>query len=177
MAKVSIIDWIVKKLKRCIAIVEDGDTASQAIASGKYVIWKGNAYKASTAISQGDTLSLSNLTAVSDGIGNELNSNFTASQTTTSESLDCGQVSGAVTLIRCGKIRQLCFDDAKLPSNGLFTLPSMADADCPLAYTYGVLKLGSNAFGVYWIRPAGSFGQTVGASGALVDGVVTWVAK
>ena len=81
MAKVSIIDWIVKKLKRCIAIVEDGDTASQAIASGKYVIWKGNAYKASSAISQGDTLSLSNLTAVSDGIGNELNSKILYKET------------------------------------------------------------------------------------------------
>lgn len=74
MAKVSIVDMIVKKLKRVVAIVEDGDTASQAIAKGKFVIWKGNACQASSAISQGDTLSSSNLTALSHGIGNELNS-------------------------------------------------------------------------------------------------------
>ena len=71
MTKVSIIDMIAKKLRRCIAIVEDGDTASQAIASGKFVIWKGNPCKASTAISAGATLSNSNLTALNDGIGNE----------------------------------------------------------------------------------------------------------
>lgn len=78
MTKVSIVDLIAKKMKRCIAIVEDGDTASQSIASGKFVIWKGNPYKASTAISSGDTLSTSNLTALSDGIGNELNSKITS---------------------------------------------------------------------------------------------------
>lgn len=75
--KVSIIDWIIKKLKRCIAIVEEGNTASQAIGSGKYVMWKGNLYTADTAISSGTTLAASggskNLTAVADGGYNDLN--------------------------------------------------------------------------------------------------------
>lgn len=74
--KVSIIDWIVRKLKRCIGIVEDGDTASTAISKGKYVVWKGNLYTADSAISAGTTLSASggskNLTAVSDGAANSL---------------------------------------------------------------------------------------------------------
>lgn len=79
MAKVSIIKWIVKRLRSAIAIVEDTDTASQAIASGKYVMWKGDLYKASSAIAQGATLSSEsggNLTVVSDGGLNELNSNI-----------------------------------------------------------------------------------------------------
>ena len=72
MAKISIIPWIVKKLKRCIGIVEDTDTASQAIASNKYVIWKGDVCKSTSAISEGDTLSSSNLSAVTGGVGNDL---------------------------------------------------------------------------------------------------------
>lgn len=72
MAKVSIIPWIVKKMKKCLGISEDTNTASRSIASGNYVIWKGDAYKASSAISEGDTLSSSNLEAVTDGVGNDL---------------------------------------------------------------------------------------------------------
>ena len=76
--KVSIIDWIVKKLKKCIGIVEDGDTASSAISKGQYVVWKGSLYTADGAISSGTTLSASggskNLTAVTDGGLNLLNS-------------------------------------------------------------------------------------------------------
>ena len=72
MAKISIIPWIVKKLKRCIGIVEDTDTASQAIASNKYVIWKGDVCKSTSAIYEGDTLSSSNLSAVNGGVGNDL---------------------------------------------------------------------------------------------------------
>ena len=55
-----------------IAYVEKTDTASRAIAKGKYVIWKGSVYQASTAISAGATLSTNNLTAKPDGVANEL---------------------------------------------------------------------------------------------------------
>ena len=75
--KVSIIPWIVKKLKLGLALVEDGDTSSQNIASGKYVSWKGNMCQASSAISSGDALSSSNLTAVDGGALNALNGNKT----------------------------------------------------------------------------------------------------
>ena len=64
-------------LKSDIGIVEDTDTATHTISSGQYVIWKNELYKASTAIPSGDPLSSTNLTAVSDGIANELNGNFT----------------------------------------------------------------------------------------------------
>ena len=55
-----------------VAIVEKTDTATHAIAEGKYVVWKGHLTKASSAISVGDTLSSSNLTAVSDGLANNV---------------------------------------------------------------------------------------------------------
>lgn len=63
--------------KGTVAIVEDGNTCTHVggIASGQYVVWKGLLYKATQAISVGTTLSTStNLSAVTDGIANELNS-------------------------------------------------------------------------------------------------------
>lgn len=51
---------------------ENGNTASRTIAIGKFVVWKGNLYKAKVAIPQGTAFSTSNLTAVGDGGFNEL---------------------------------------------------------------------------------------------------------
>lgn len=67
-------------IKADIGIVEDTDTATHTIAKDQYVIWKGSLYKASTAIPATTALSLSNLTAVSNGLGGEvasLNGNIT----------------------------------------------------------------------------------------------------
>lgn len=56
-----------------VGIVEDGDTATQNISKGQYVIWKGALYVASAAIASGATLSTStNLTAKSSGLGEEV---------------------------------------------------------------------------------------------------------
>ena len=60
-----------------VGIVQTGATATQNISAGQYVIWNDALYKASTNISSGDTLSGTNLNAVSDGIANELNSKLT----------------------------------------------------------------------------------------------------
>ena len=57
-----------------IAIVEDGDTATNNITQGQYVMWKGALYQASSAISSGTTLSSSNLTAKTNGLGGEIQS-------------------------------------------------------------------------------------------------------
>ena len=70
--KVSIIPFILKKLKQGLGIVQDTDTATQAIAKDKYVFWKGSVKKASSAISQNDTLSASNLSDVTDGALNAI---------------------------------------------------------------------------------------------------------
>ena len=53
---------------RNLGIVQDGDTASQAIEKDKYVIWKGGNYFAKTDILQGETFVVdTNLTEIPDG--------------------------------------------------------------------------------------------------------------
>lgn len=71
-----------------LGIVEDGDTASQAIEKDKFVIWKGASYFASTDILQGATLEEDvNLTAIPDGVINgvvsALNNKLTPIESTT----------------------------------------------------------------------------------------------
>lgn len=64
-------------IKASIAYNEDTDTATHNINAGEFVIWKGHAYTAASAIAIGDTLSSTNLTAVtSEGIANVLNNNL-----------------------------------------------------------------------------------------------------
>lgn len=70
----------IANLKSNAGIVEDGNTASQTIAAGQYVIWKGVLYTADAAIASGTTLAASggnkNLTATPNGGLNDLNSKF-----------------------------------------------------------------------------------------------------
>jgi len=67
-------------IKNAIGIVEDGNTATQTIAKGQYVIWKDALCIADVAISIGETLASSggskNLTAKPEGGLNALNSNI-----------------------------------------------------------------------------------------------------
>ena len=63
---------LIGKLKADVGIVENTNTATHNISSGQYVIWKGDLYTASSAISSGATLSSANLTAVSSGGLNSL---------------------------------------------------------------------------------------------------------
>jgi hypothetical protein len=65
------------QLKSDIGIVENTNTATHNISAGQYVIWKGELYVASDAISSGATLSNANLTAVTGGGLNALNSKLT----------------------------------------------------------------------------------------------------
>jgi hypothetical protein len=51
---------MVDKMKRSLAIVQDGDTATRNIAKDKFVNWKGNIYTANQAIASGSTLSAAN---------------------------------------------------------------------------------------------------------------------
>ena len=94
--------------KGTVAIVEDGNTCTHVggIASGQYVVWKGLLYKATQAISVGTTLSTStNLSAVTDGIANELNGNITTIDTTLSGSniTITGESNISVTLLSTRK--------------------------------------------------------------------------
>ena len=63
----------IEDVKTSLAYNENGNTASQNIPAGAYVIWKDDAYKANQAISLGDTLSSTNLDAISHGILNTIN--------------------------------------------------------------------------------------------------------
>lgn len=56
-----------------VGIVATGTTAPQAITAGQYVIWQGSLYTAKSNIASGATLSTANLTAVSGGGLNALN--------------------------------------------------------------------------------------------------------
>ena len=63
----------IEDVKTSLAYNENGNTASQNIPANAYVIWKGDAYKANQAISLGDTLSSTNLDAISHGMLNTIN--------------------------------------------------------------------------------------------------------
>ena len=67
---------LIANLKSDLGVVENTNTATHNISAGQYVIWKGSLYTASDAISSGATLSNANLTAVSGGGLNALNSKF-----------------------------------------------------------------------------------------------------
>ena len=57
---------------------EDGNTASRTIADGSFVVWKGSLYKANGSIPQGTAFSVSNLTAVTSGGFNDLQSSVSS---------------------------------------------------------------------------------------------------
>ena len=89
------------KLKSDLGIVEDTNTATHAIAAGQYVIWKDELYMASSAIAVGDTLSSSNLTAISSGLGSEvasLNSTIANNQLSTSNGVTVSKAGNVVTV-------------------------------------------------------------------------------
>ena len=66
-------DWeATNTLPESIAIVENGSTASGSITKGRFVLWNNVLYTAKSNISSGDTLSTSNLDAVSNGGLNKL---------------------------------------------------------------------------------------------------------
>ena len=59
-------------LKRLIGYVEDGDVSTHDYTKGYYIVWKGAAYVTTGDIAIGDTLSLDNLSAINNGIPNNL---------------------------------------------------------------------------------------------------------
>lgn len=60
------------QMDNTITYTERGDTATQNIPLGKYVIWKNNPYISIANISSGDTLSSSNLLSLNHGIVDNL---------------------------------------------------------------------------------------------------------
>ena len=62
-SRMNTLDASLSTMLSSIAPVENGNTASRNYASGALIVWKGALYKASTAITSGQTLSTSNLTS------------------------------------------------------------------------------------------------------------------
>ena len=97
MVDLPITKWIKKKIRRLIGIVEDTDVATHSIASEKYVVWKGDLHKSTAAIAVGGSLSLSNLSPVSDGGINELSEQIgTVDSKLKTKSFSCSTVSNVV---------------------------------------------------------------------------------
>ncbi len=146
----------VSALEGAIAIVATGSTAPREITSGQYVMWQGALYKASTAIASGETLSNSNLTAVSDGGMNELSSNITKlNSKLTTEILpvvadNVGEISS--TSKRIGKIAYINFT---------ITTTSTLSGYEKLATVQGFTFLTGASGNIYWASSAKPIGLSV----------------
>ena len=103
-------DWVPMSAAAAAAfgIVETGNAASQTIAAGQYVIWKGVLYTADAAIASGTTLAASggnkNLTAVPNGGLNALNSNLAFSGRIDLKNENLTGVTGRVERAKWGRV-------------------------------------------------------------------------
>ena len=123
-----------------VGIVETGNTASQNIASGQYVVWKGALYKASAAISAGGTLSGSNLTAVSGGGLNDVVSNIKIPYIVLTSTDNLNDISTGI---------QYGWNDSDAPINS----PTTVGGTC-IAFKYptGLTEIVITRQGVIWTR-------------------------
>lgn len=98
-------DIIDEKAKAAtVAYNEPTNTASQNIPAGSFVFWNGGAYVANQAISLGDTLSLTNLDAVSaGGVANALNSKITSLQQNVTFIATSGTLKNTLTFSSAGR--------------------------------------------------------------------------
>ena len=114
-----------------------------------------------------------------DGTWNWAEVALTSQLATSIVDFGANQQSGIIKLLRSGKVRQLIFDDAKLPADAThftFDTSVLPASDRPLSTTTGVLRKGNgNELFLIWIRNSGTFGQGGGTAGYLVNGALTWV--
>lgn len=108
-----------------IGIVQNTDTATQNITEGQYVIWHGALYTASSAITSGTTLSASNLTAVSSGGFNALNSLIAAFVPSKSVTMPSSAASFSLNIPNNARFL-MCASDSSLNRCALFHVISFA---------------------------------------------------
>ena len=142
---------IIKRIKRMLTgnYVEDGNTASQNIAAGKYVTWKNQLCKATTAITTGDTLSSSNLEAVTDGGINALNSNIGTFDT--SKVFDGTNYSGSLTIStkhtpKTGRILVFSVFKTNVPSGQMMFITYSIDGTTWTSNIYGQNGTGGSGY-------------------------------
>lgn len=131
------------QMDNSITYTERGNTATQNIPLGKYVIWKNNPYISIANISSGDTLSSSNLLALDHGIVdnllqtvnsqanqiNTLNSNITSLSNTLDGFLYASSLPTGIT----------SFND--LTTAGRYTLYNTSISDSPANNLYGYIDV------------------------------------
>lgn len=102
------IDAEVGKERSNFALVQNGDTATQAISQGQLVVWKGVLKKASANIASGATLSSSNLTddsiaaelaSLNSKIANKANSIYTEIPANTSYTFELKSGRSAIIIL------------------------------------------------------------------------------
>ena len=156
------------------SIIATGTTnaTGATIAKGTFFYLNGALVQAKADIASAATFtSGTNYEAVTAGGLNSLSA-------VSYDSVNGGQQSGTIKLVRCGKIRQLVFDDAKLPSNaGYFNIPGFSSNDSPYVLTGAILYINSNKVMFIWIRPNGSIGQISATAGDTVNGTLTWIVE
>ena len=129
-----------------VGIVEDGYTASQNISDGQYVIWTVTLYTANVSITYGTTLSSSNLTAVSNGLGGEIKS-------LSDSKLDVDQGS-----INAGKYMKVSNDGSLVPD----TVPNpqiMIGATSSVAGTSGLVPAPVSGDNDKFLKGDGTWGN------------------
>ena len=125
----------IKNVNSNLAIVANGNTAPSAISAGQYVIWGGLLYTAKSAIASGATLSTSNLTAVSGGGLNKLNSDITSLNSNLAK--DIRDIDQTATNNR-GTVRGQLLYDATTCTVCLIFTSSVSASNSP-----GILGIGS----------------------------------
>ena len=171
-------------LKSDIAIVEDTNNATHNITSGQYVVWKGSLHTASSNISIGDGLSGSNLTAVSGGGLNALNSKLTTENGASGwVSLAIGTYNNEFSYIRrCGNIVTFQLLVTNISTIGLNvsvgTLnsfkPTQKTVRCPV-----IIQNGSDFYAARaTIDTSGNItlaGPTLTSVDAIINIMATWI--
>lgn len=165
--------------KECAAISENGNTATNNIAAGKYVIWKDDLYTTKSAISSGTTLSAAsggNLEAVPDGGLNALNDKiawkllYYANGTTTNAiNLDLAKYPMLLFENPHGESFIIC-QQANADGSYPASVSRFYSASIPLVVFQYALKININATGIY-IDSANSRQVNINS-----DGTVTVIA-
>jgi hypothetical protein len=117
----------IEDVKTSLAYNENGNTASQNIPAGAYVIWKDDAYKTNQAISLGDTLSSTNLDAISHGILNAINAQLVPEPMTITDIPNGANVTG----IKIGCIRIVIVSFTATTVNTIIEIGTLAASDKP----------------------------------------------
>lgn len=156
-------------IKGSVAYVENSNIATQNIPSGAFVIWNNGAYKSTQAISIGETLSGTNLTALaSGGITNDLNKKIVTlynGTAITALNLDLNKYHTLIFVLE-DRRHVTITQDAVADSYHYGTACFWNDASIPLVLQCICFQINSDATGIFSI-PARSYQLNVESGGGI----------